>query len=692
MVPGCVFKGGGNVKNIFSAKITELKGVGEKRAKLFENHGIYTLYDLLTYFPTGYEDRRHFASVSEVTEGESVCVTGWIKNGIRTFRKGRNFSISSGTISDETGNLSCVWYNQPYADKNYRSDTLYTFFGKIEKSKRGLQMINPVAEPAEDGKLSGKIVPVYSIGKGVGLKTLQKMLQTAIEEYLPLFPEMLPKSVVEKYGLMRSSDMIRNIHFPSDYETLTKARERVVFEEFFLFQLSIAKLKHAGKKQGVVFNKIDCDFEKRIPFSFTNAQNKVVSDLKHDFQSGYAMNRLLQGDVGSGKTVVAAYGIAIATENGGQAAMMAPTEILALQHYKSMKRIFPDKNVVLLTSSVPKKEKDRIKQQLKSGEADIAIGTHALIQEDVEFYNLSFVVTDEQHRFGVAQRTKLGQKGVAPHVLVMTATPIPRTLALILYGDLDVSVIDELPPGRQKIETFSVSENYRKRVYKFLEKQINDGGQAYVICPLVEVSEAVNAKDAVSFSEGLKIEFPDINVGLLHGRMKDDEKDSIMNEFAEGKIQVLVSTTVVEVGVDVPNATLMIIENAERFGLSQLHQLRGRVGRGKKQSYCILFSNTKNQETLERLKVIEESCDGFYISEKDLQFRGPGDFFGTRQHGIPALKTANPMEDTALLYKSKEALEDLIRGTLVAEKNEKRLMNFAIKKLFFREEITEILN
>jgi len=465
-----------------------------------------------------------------------------------------------------------------------------------------------------------------------------------------------------------------------------------VFEEFFLFQLSVAKLKHHGKKQGVIYGKINNDFEKRIPFLLTNAQKKVVEELKRDFASGYAMNRLVQGDVGSGKTIVAAYGIALTVENGGQAAMMAPTEILAAQHYKSLQKLFSDKNVVLLTSSVPKKEKEKIKSEIANGTADIIVGTHALIQADVEFKNLNFVITDEQHRFGVAQRTKLGQKGTSPHVLVMTATPIPRTLGLILYGDLDVSTIDELPPGRQKIETFSVTESYRKRVYTFLEKQINEGGQAYIICPLVEASEAINAKDAVSFAEGMKIDYPEIKTGVLHGRMKDKEKDEIMAEFASGALQVLVSTTVVEVGVDVPNATLMIIENAERFGLSQLHQLRGRVGRGKKQSYCILFGNTKNQDTLERLKVIEESCDGFYISEKDLQLRGPGDFFGTRQHGVPALKTANPMEDTALLYKSKEALEDLMCGNLIAEKNEKQMMNFIIKKSFFTEEITDILN
>ncbi|MBQ7040335.1 MAG: ATP-dependent DNA helicase RecG, partial [Clostridia bacterium] len=634
------------MNNIFTINIREIKGVGEKRAKLFENQGIYTLYDLLTYFPANYEDRRHYASVSELCEGESVCVTGWLKGGIRTFRKGRKFSISSGTITDETGTVPCVWYNQPYIDKAYKKDTLYTFYGKVEKSKRGLQMINPSVEITEEGRLSGKIVPIYPICKGIGTKTLQKMLQTAIEQYLPLFPEVLPKCVTEKYELMSGSEMIRNIHFPTDYETLKKARERVVFEEFFLFQLSVAKLKHLGKKQGAIYEKISNDFESRIPFSLTKAQQKVVSDLKRDFKSGYAMNRLVQGDVGSGKTIVAAYGMWLTAENGGQSAMMAPTEILAAQHYKSLTRLFPDKKVVLLTSSVSKKEKDKIKAELLSGEADIAVGTHALIQEDVEFKNLNFVITDEQHRFGVTQRTKLGLKGAAPHVLVMTATPIPRTLGLILYGDLDISTIDELPPGRQEIKTYSVTESYRKRVYSFLEKQIAEGGQAYVICPLVEASDAINAKDAISFAESLKIDHPDINIGVLHGRMKDKEKDEVMNEFSSGNIDVLVSTTVVEVGVDVPDATLMIIENAERFGLSQLHQLRGRVGRGQKQSYCILFGNSKNQDTLERLKVIEESSDGFYISEKDLQLRGPGDFFGTRQHGVPALKTANPMEDT----------------------------------------------
>ena len=680
------------MSNIFTTKITELKGIGEKRAKVLEKYDIYTLYDLLTFYPSDYEDRRHFSSVSELTEGEYICISGWLKGGIKTFRKGRSFSISSGTISDETGSIACVWYNQPYVEKNYRPNMFYSFYGKVEKSKRGLQMVNPTIENAEDGNVTGKIIPVYHVGKGIGRKTLQKMLQTAIDTYLPLFPEVLPQSVIEKYNLMSAQDTILNIHFPTDYETLKKARDRIVFEEFFLFQLSIAKMKHLGKRQGEKFDVIDSEFESRLPFSLTDAQIKVVNDLKNDFKSGYAMNRLVQGDVGSGKTAVAAYGIYLAAKNGYQSAMMAPTEILANQHYNTLKKFFPEENIALLTSSVPKKEKNEIKEAIKSGQVKIVVGTHALIQSDVEFSNLGFVVTDEQHRFGVAQRTRLGLKGASPHVLVMTATPIPRTLGLILYGDLDISSIDKLPPGRQKIDTYCVNEGYRKRVYTMLEKEIEEGGQAYVICPLVEASEAVNAKDAVSFSEELASSYPEIKFKVLHGKMKDKEKQEVMNSFAKGETDVLVATTVVEVGVDVPNATLMIIENAERFGLSQLHQLRGRVGRGQKKSICVLFGNTKNPDTLKRLKVIEESTDGFYISEKDLELRGPGDFFGTRQSGIPALKTANPMEDTALLYKSKEAIENLICGTLIAEKNEKQLMNFIIKNIFFRENVTEILN
>ena len=680
------------MSNIFDIKITELKGVGEKRAELFFSQGIYSLYDLLTYFPSDYEDRRNFSIISDLTDGQSVCVTGWLKGQIRTYRKNRRFSVSSGNIADETGSIACVWYNKPYIDRAYKQDVLYTFFGKVEKSKRGLQMTNPVVEPAETGKLAGSIVPIYSLCKGIGVKTLQNMLLSAIDSYISLFPEILPQEVVSHFGLMKASEMIKNIHFPSDYETLKKARERIIFEEFFLFQLSIAKLKHLGKKKGILFSKTDSDIEKRLPFKLTEAQQKVILDIKRDFKSGYAMNRLLQGDVGSGKTVVAEYGIDIAVNNGCQSALMAPTEILAVQHYKTLSKVFPDKNVVLLTSSVPKMQKARIKEMISDGEADIVVGTHAVIQEDVSFKNLGFVITDEQHRFGVVQRTKLSQKGVAPHVLVMTATPIPRTLGLILYGDLDISTIDFLPPGRQKIETFCVTENYRNRVYKFLKKQVEDGGQAYVICPLVEESEMINAKDVVTFSERLIHDFPDIKIGLLHGRMKDKEKETVMESFSKGDISVLVSTTVVEVGVDVPNATLMIIENAERFGLSQLHQLRGRVGRGNKKSYCILFADTKNIETLERLKVVEESTDGFYISEKDLKLRGPGDFFGTRQHGLPALKTANPMEDTALLYKSKEAIEKLIAGELTAKKQEKQLMNYILKKKYFADDITEIMN
>lgn len=680
------------MQNIFALKITDLKGIGDKRAKLFEKQGIASVYDLLTYYPSDYDDRRHFTTIEALQEGETACVIGWLKNGVRTFRKRRGFSVSNGTLADETGTLPCVWYNQPYLDKSLKSGEMYIFYGKAQKSKRGLEFVNPAVEKAESESVSGKIVPLYSIGKGVGVKTLQKLLMQAIEQYACLMPEYIPQSVLKKYDLLSIRETLENIHFPKDYEMLQRARERVVFEEFFLFQMCVAKMKYLGKKNGIVFENVTDDFEKRLPFTLTDAQKKVVVDLKRDFQSGYAMNRLVQGDVGSGKTMVAAYGMEIAVQNGYQSALMAPTEILASQHYKTFSKLFPDRNVQLLTSSTPAKDKKSIKAGLADGSVDMIIGTHALIQQDVEIKKLGFVVTDEQHRFGVVQRTKLGLKGASPHVLVMTATPIPRTLGLILYGDLDISTIDALPPGRKEIKTYCVNESFRNRVYTFLENRIKDGQQAYVVCPLVEESEGLNVKDAVSFSEGLRLKFPDMEIGLLHGKMKDAEKEAVMERFSKGEISVLVATTVIEVGVDVPNATLMIVENAERFGLSQLHQLRGRVGRGEAESHCILFGATRNPETIERLKVIESSTDGFYISEKDLELRGPGDFFGTRQSGVPMLKTANPMADTALLYKAKEAVEDLLCGELVAEKQEKQLLNFVLKQQYFRSGMHEILN
>ena len=680
------------MQNIFALKITDLKGIGEKRAELFEKQGICSLYDLLTYYPSDYDDRRHFTTIDKLQEGETACIVGWVRGRVRTFRKGRSFSVSSGTLADETGTMSCVWYNQPYMEKNFKTGEIYIFYGKAQKSKSGLQFVNPVAEKAEEENAQGKIVPIYSLGKGLGAKTLQKLLVQAVENYAALVPESIPESVLNKYDLLNIRETVENIHFPKNYELLERARKRVVFEEFFLFQMCVAKMKYLGKKDGITFQNVTNDFENRLPFTLTDAQKKVVVDLKRDFQSGYAMNRLVQGDVGSGKTMVAAYGMYIAVQNGYQAALMAPTEILAGQHFKTFKNLFPDLNVELLTSSTTAKEKKRIKSALESGEIHMIIGTHALIQQDIVFSNLGFVVTDEQHRFGVVQRTKLGLKGLSPHVLVMTATPIPRTLGLILYGDLDISTIDALPPGRQKIKTYCVNESFRNRVYDFMDKQIADGAQAYVVCPLVEETESMDVKDATSFAESLKARYPHLKIGLLHGKMKDAEKEKIMEAFSKNEISVLVATTVVEVGVDVPNASVMIIENAERFGLSQLHQLRGRVGRGTRESHCILFGATRNPETIERLKVIESSTDGFYISEKDLELRGPGDFFGTRQSGVPMLKSANPMTDTELLYKAKEAVEDLLCGELKAEKNEKQFLNFILKKQYFRMGVHEILN
>lgn len=679
------------MSNLFELPVTSIKGVGDKRADQLKKAGILSVYDLLNFYPVKYDDRRAFSTIDGLRENQTVCVTGWLKGNIRTYRKSRNFSVSSGNIADETGTLPCVWYNMPYIDKAYKPNNLYVFYGKIQKSKRGLEMVNPVVEPADGNNIMGKIVPVYPKCQGFGEKALQKMLYHAIDTYINDYPDVIPNSVVRDFNLMPRAETLKNIHFPEDYTALCKARERVIFEEFFMFQMGIAKLKHLGKKQG---EKLDSDneFENRLPFRLTEAQLKVIGEIKSDFKSGYAMNRLLQGDVGSGKTVVAAYSIDIAIKNGFQTALMAPTEILASQHYASFKKFFPNEEIALLTSSISKKQKELVKEKIKNGTIKIAIGTHALIQEDVEFSNLGFVITDEQHRFGVAQRTKLSTKGNSPHVLVMTATPIPRTLGLIMYGDLDISVIDKLPPGRQDIKTFCIPESYRNRAYAFLRKEIQQGGQAYIVCPLIEESDGLNIKDATSFKDELSLIFPDIKIGLLHGKMKESEKAEVMTAFSKNEISVLVSTTVIEVGVDVPNATLMIIENAERFGLSQLHQLRGRVGRGTKQSYCILFANSKNPETIQRLKVVEASSDGFYISEKDLELRGPGDFFGTRQHGLPALKTANPMEDTALLYRAKEAVDKLLKGALKATDQEKKILNYHINSYYFAKGNNEILN
>ena len=639
--------------------IRYLKGVGEKRASEFAKKGIHTVGDLLYFFPRSHEDRSKVKPIARCIEGETVCIRAKVYNLPTDRYVRRNMLISSMQVFDDSGMISLVWYNK-YVKNNFKEGEEYIFFGKISRNKQGrVQITAPVYEKAGNERYTGKIIPLYPLTHGLSQKIVQSTMELALKEAGRL-EEYIPDAVRAKYKIAEINFAMQNIHFPTDFESYNIARERFVFEELLILQLALNSRRDKNKScPGRVFSDVKCirSFTDSLPFELTGAQKRTINEICRDCRSGKQMNRLVQGDVGSGKTAVAAAVVYMAVKNGCQAAMMAPTEILARQHYDSLTDMFSaaEFNVVLLTGSMKAKEKRAALEDIASGKADVIIGTHALIQDNVEFSDLGFVVADEQHRFGVEQRAKLLAKGEYPHMLIMSATPIPRTLALILYGDLDISIIDELPPGRKPVKTYSVTAEMRNRVYNFIAKNIHNGMQAYVVCPLVAETENSDLKNAEDLADKLTKAYPDIRVGLMHGKMKAADKDEVMNGFSSGDIQLLVATTVIEVGVNVPNANIMVIENAERFGLSQLHQLRGRVGRGGSQAYCILITDSDNEVTKKRMETMCISNDGFYISEQDLKLRGPGDFFGTRQHGLPEMKIANLFEDRNILKLSQEA-------------------------------------
>ncbi len=642
-----------------------LKGVGEKRAEEFAKKGIHTVEDLLYFFPRSHEDRSKIKNIDECVEGETVCIKAKVYNSPIDRYVRRNMLISSMQVFDDSGMINLVWYNNKYVKNNFREGEDYIFFGKVSRSKQGrLQMTAPVFEKLGSERFMGKIIPLYPLTRGLSQKVVQSTMELALKEAGKL-EEYLPSDIRKDFKIAEINFSMQNIHFPADLQSYNIARERFVFEELLILQLALNERKDENKSNdGIIFKniKIVRDFTDTLPFSLTGAQKRTINEICRDCRSGKQMNRLVQGDVGSGKTAVAAAAIYMAVKNGFQAAMMAPTEILASQHYESLSEMFADSGirVVLLTGSMRAKAKRSVLEDIKLGTADVIIGTHALIQDSVEFCNLGFVVADEQHRFGVEQRAKLLAKGSNPHMLIMSATPIPRTLALILYGDLDISIIDELPPGRKPVKTYAVNGNMRTRVYNFIAENIKSGMQAYVVCPLVAETENSDLKNAEELADKLSAAYPEINVGLMHGKMKAKDKETVMEEFSSGKIQLLVATTVIEVGVNVPSANIMAIENADRFGLSQLHQLRGRVGRGSAQAHCILITDTQNDITKKRMETMCASNDGFYISEQDLKLRGPGDFFGTRQHGLPEMKIANLFEDRAILKLSQEAARIII--------------------------------
>lgn len=666
---------------MLNAEISQISGVGKYRERHFKRLGLHTAYDMLCYFPRSYEDRSTIKRICDLIDGETVCIKATACTVFKSRRVRRGLSYQKVTVTDNTGVVFITWFNQDYLAKNFDLSAEYIYYGKIAVKNGRVEMNSPVIVK------DNKIEPVYPLTSGLTQNIFRKVMENCIG-YINQIPESLPARIREKYTLCAIDYAIDNIHFPKSFKKLTHARYRLAFEELFLLQLGLRMLK---KRRTVLTAKALCNranvegFIKTLPFSLTRAQNRVIEEILSDMQNVRVMNRLVQGDVGSGKTIVAAIAMLVAADSGAQAAMMAPTEILAQQHYQSIRGYLEKMGVKisLLTGSMSPKQKLAVYDEIKNGQVQIVIGTHALLQSGVEFKNLCLVVTDEQHRFGVKQRSALAEKGNTPHLLVMTATPIPRTLSLILYGDLDVSIIDELPPGRKTIETYAVNESMRKRINKFMLRQLSEGRQIYIVCPLVEENEDLELKAATEYADHLQNNvLKGFSVGLIHGRMKAKDKDDIMRRFANGQINVLVSTTVIEVGVNVPNASLMIIENAERFGLSQLHQLRGRVGRGEWKSYCILFCEGGSDITRQRMKIMTETSDGFKIAEKDLELRGPGEFFGTRQHGLPELKVANLYSDMDLVKKSGQAANDLIMRDPMLENSENAVIKKKIEDMF----------
>lgn len=645
-----------------------LKGVGQKRAEMFAKKGIRTVEDLLYFFPRAHEDRSQIKKISQIQHGETVCLSITVFSPVRDMRIRRNMMISSMIACDDTGSISVIWYNNKYVKDQFHTGEEYILYGKITTNRGKKEIQNPIFEKTDSQKFTGKIVPIYPLTGGLTQKIIQSAMANALIE-AGTIEEYIDSSIREKYNIAEINFSMQNIHFPQSAQSYEIARRRFVFEELLILQLALLdRKKNTHQKSGVVFGKINevRNFAESLPFPLTNAQKQTINEICSDFKSSKMMNRLIQGDVGSGKTAVAAAAMYITAINGYQSAMMAPTEILASQHFDTITKFFSAFNIttVLLTGNMKSKEKQEVLEKIRTGKADVIIGTHAIISDEVEFKSLGLVIADEQHRFGVAQRARLCAKGNDPHMLIMSATPIPRTLALILYADLDVSVINELPPGRKPVKTYAVGSHMRNRVYSFLKNSVNSGMQAYVVCPLVEETEKSDLKNAAELAQNLSQTFPQFRVGLVHGRMKTKDKDSIMNEFAAGEINILVSTTVIEVGVNVPNANIMIIENAERFGLSQLHQLRGRVGRGSNQAFCILISDGTNDITRKRMETMCISNDGFYISEQDLKLRGPGDFFGTRQHGLPEMRIANLFEDMDILKQAQDAAQFIMSNSL----------------------------
>ena len=673
--------------------ITILKGIGPSKAKQFENLNIFTLGDLICHFPRAYEDRTKLVPIEKLEPDVPACFKAMVMNTPRTAHIRKGLDLTKVQVADTTGRLNLTFFNNKYVSEQLQYGREYIFYGAVSGDFIGYSMTNPVFEALDSAPVTTRrVLPIYPLTAGLSNAAVLKAVRQALA-ICDTPPEIIPEAVRTEFGILGADRAYTAIHEPASMTEAEMAKKRLIFEEFFVFSagLSLMRASRAEKKAEAYRNLNLKPFLASLPFELTGAQQRAIDEIVEDFGRGAPMNRLVQGDVGSGKTMVAAASAYLTVNNGHQAALMAPTEILAEQHHQSLSRLFEPMGIrtALLTGSLSVKEKRIVREKIAAGEVDLVIGTHALLSDTTTFNDLGLVIADEQHRFGVAQRSKLSAKGHDPHLLVMSATPIPRTLALLMYGDLDVSIINELPPGREAVDTFLVGESYRARINAFIRKQVAEGHQCFVVCPAVEENEDLGIKAATVWAETLqKTVFPDLRIALLHGQMKASEKEETMASFARGEADVMVATTVIEVGVDVPNATLMVIEDADRFGLSQLHQLRGRVGRGKAKSYCILTSHNKNQETLQRLKALCKTTDGFKIAEEDLALRGPGDFFGSRQSGLPTFRVANLSYDLQTLKDAQAASAKWIDESGTSDAPEAIALRNRIGELFRRAEGT----
>ena len=666
-----------------------IKGVGEQRQRLLEKLGIHTLRDLIGFFPRNYEDRSAVVDIADAELEQPACIRAMVWESPRLSRIRKGMELVRFRVSDDSGSLIITYFNQSYVKDQFHTGREYLFYGKVSGVPSQKTMSNPVFEPADGPRRAvGRIVPIYPLTAGISQKRIQSAVAQGLDACGDVLPDYLPPAVARRFSLADTAFSYRNIHFPTSFPALAQARRRLIFEELFVLAAALGWIRaRRGERQGRALAYHDpAPFYASLPYSPTGAQRRCAEAAFRDMCAGKQMNRLIQGDVGSGKTLVAAACIWLVRQNGCQAAFMAPTELLAEQHYHTLSDLLSPLGVRVerLVGSMTPRQKRQALARLAAGEADLAVGTHALLSEQVSFQNLALVVTDEQHRFGVEQRTALSAKGAHPHVMVMSATPIPRTLALMLYGDLDVSVLDELPPGRQKVDTFAVGEEMRPRLNRFIRKLVSEGRQVYVVCPMIQENEEgmPHVKNVLEHTQSLRDTFPDLRISCVHGKQKPREKDAVMAAFAAGELDILAATTVIEVGVDVPNAALMLIENAERFGLSQLHQLRGRVGRGKHKSYCVLISDHKGEESRARLKILCRTNDGFRISEEDLRLRGPGDFFGSRQHGLPEMRIADLCTDMSLLESAQEAAGAVLQADPELAAPENAALRERVENLF----------